>query len=180
MDYAERGISEFPEFEGNYLVVGKMRYDRWKEDALPKDGLTAVQNFERAHELNRENYKTLLALGQIYLIVGAKAWAEERLKSILFLAPDDQRVARERNGDAKLVRVPAVGCGELEQLVAGSHVVEIRRSRTRARIGVGLGSYDGDVHAFPPPEPILAARRRGYDILGAVTGKARSAPSRRA
>ena len=94
MEYAVRGIAEYPEFEGNYLIVGKMRYDRWKDDALPKDGLNAVQNFERAHELNRENYKTLLALGQIYLIVGAKAWAEERLKAILFLAPDDQR-ARE-------------------------------------------------------------------------------------
>jgi tetratricopeptide (TPR) repeat protein len=111
---AEDGTARFPDFEGNYIVLGRMRYDRWRDDSLPKDGLLAMQYLERAHELNRENYKTLMTLGQMYLMVGAKEAAEEKLTAILFLAPDDQR-AREYLNTARNLPETTVDLDDLLQ-----------------------------------------------------------------
>ena len=120
---AEAGIERFPDFEGNYLIMGRIRYARWKDDFLPRDGLLAVKHLERALELNRENYKTLLALSQVYLRIGARAEAEEKLNALLFLAPDDQR-AREFLSTARNLPEPPETLQEILEAFRESRLQE--------------------------------------------------------
>ncbi|MCZ6602585.1 MAG: hypothetical protein O6952_06240, partial [Planctomycetota bacterium] len=132
---AEEGIDKFPDFEGNHLIMGKIRYERWKEDFLPRDGVLASRHLERALELNKENYKTLLALSKFYLQVGAKTEAEDKLNAILYLTPDDQR-AREYLSTVNAL--PDAG-GELEEILS-----EYRDSRAEGENGQDIFS-DSDI-----------------------------------
>ena len=131
---AETGIETYPNFEGNHLVMGKIRFQRWKEDYLPRDGLLAIKHMERALELNRENYKTLLALSQLYLRIGAKTEAEDKLNALLFLAPDDQR-AREFLNAARTLPEPS---GTLDEILG-----EYRDSRAMGNDGEGVPDEAG-------------------------------------
>jgi len=57
-----------------------------------RDGLMAVENFERAIRINETNYKALRMLAEMALQIGAVAYAMKQLKAILLFAPDDQEV----------------------------------------------------------------------------------------
>ena len=91
LDLCREAIRKFPDYEGTYLIVGKIRYRRYREAGLPKDGMLAVEFFEKALKLNSKNYKTLMQLGEIYLELGMPAKATEKFKTVLYFAPEDQR-----------------------------------------------------------------------------------------
>jgi tetratricopeptide (TPR) repeat protein len=91
LDVCRDGIKQFPTYEGMYLIMGKIRYNRYLEEGLPRDGLLAVEFFEKALELNTRDYKTLIRLSEIYLELGMRTKAVEKLKSVLYFAPEDER-----------------------------------------------------------------------------------------
>lgn len=85
-------IQKFPDSDTPYLQVGQIRLARWRQDLLARDGLMAVENFERAIRLNETNYKALRLLSEMALQIGAVSHAMSKLKAILLFAPDDQEV----------------------------------------------------------------------------------------
>jgi tetratricopeptide (TPR) repeat protein len=91
LDICREAIRKFPDYEGTYLIVGKIRYRRYREEGLPHDGMLAVEFFEKALGLNSKNYKTLMQLGEIYLELGLPAKAVDKFKGVLYFAPEDER-----------------------------------------------------------------------------------------
>jgi tetratricopeptide (TPR) repeat protein len=91
LDICREGIKQFPAYEGMYLIMGKIRYNRYLKEGLPRDGVLAVELFEKALQLNERDYKTLIRLSEIYIELGMRTKAQEKLKTILFFAPEDER-----------------------------------------------------------------------------------------
>jgi tetratricopeptide (TPR) repeat protein len=91
LDICREAIRKFPDYEGTYLIVGKIRHRRYREEGLPRDGLLSVEFFEKALKLNAKNYKTLMQLGEIYLELSMPIKASEKFKSVLYFAPEDER-----------------------------------------------------------------------------------------
>lgn len=91
MELARKGVELYPNFEGNYIVLADLRYERFQRDLRASDGLTAIELFEKAVDLNRENYRLLFQLTEIYQAIGAKQRGIEKVKMILDFAPDDRK-----------------------------------------------------------------------------------------
>lgn len=89
IEFARKGTRLFPDFEGNYIVLGDIRYERFQRDLRATDGIRAVTLLEKAADLNRENYRLLKELAEIYLAIGAKDSAIGKLNELLSFAPDD-------------------------------------------------------------------------------------------
>lgn len=89
IELARKGVELYPNFEGNYIVLGDIRYERFQRDLRASDGLIAIEYFEKASDLNRENYRLLFQLAEIYSAVGARDRAIEKINAILAFAPDD-------------------------------------------------------------------------------------------
>jgi tetratricopeptide (TPR) repeat protein len=91
MELARKGVDQYPNFEGNYIVLADIRYERFQRDLRAEDGMQAVNMFEKAVDLNRENYRLLFQLAEIYAAIGAKQRGLEKVKMILDFAPDDRK-----------------------------------------------------------------------------------------
>lgn len=91
VELARKGVELYPGFEGNYIVLADVRYERFQRDLRASDGMTAISLFEKAVDLNRENYRLLFQLVEIYIAVGAKQRAIEKVQMILDFAPDDRK-----------------------------------------------------------------------------------------
>jgi tetratricopeptide (TPR) repeat protein len=89
IELARKGVELYPNFEGNYIVLGDIRYERFQRDLRASDGQLAIEHFEKASDLNRENYRLLYQLAEIYSAVGARDTAIDKINSILAFAPDD-------------------------------------------------------------------------------------------
>lgn len=89
IELARKGVDLYPEFEGNYIVLGDIRYERFQRDLRASDGLVAIELFEKAADLNHENYRLMFQLAEIYQAVGAREQALEKVNNILAFAPDD-------------------------------------------------------------------------------------------
>ncbi|MHC4779549.1 MAG: tetratricopeptide repeat protein [Planctomycetota bacterium] len=85
---------KFPLSENSFLIVGEIRYQRFHEDLLAKDGQLAIENLEKALGLNASNYKALLLSAEIYIAIGLLDNASRNLSQILEFAPTDDRVRR--------------------------------------------------------------------------------------
>lgn len=90
LEMARKGVELYPNFEGNYIVLADIRYERFQRDLRAADGLEAIQLFEKAVDLNRENYRLLFQLAEIYRATGAIGHALDKVKLILEFAPDDR------------------------------------------------------------------------------------------
>jgi tetratricopeptide (TPR) repeat protein len=111
IELARKGVDLYPEFEGNYIVLGDIRYERFQRDLRASDGLVAVELFEKASDLNHENYRLLFQLAEIYQAIGAREMALEKLNAILAFAPDDanalkklEEVQRMKSSKAKTLK----------------------------------------------------------------------------
>lgn len=91
LDVCREGIKRFPDYEGMYVIMGKIRYKRYLQEGLPRDGMLAVEFFEKALQLNEKDYKTFIRLSEIYLELGMRSKAIEKLNSVLYFAPEDER-----------------------------------------------------------------------------------------
>lgn len=94
VELARKGSELYPTFEGNYIVLADIRYERFQRDLRASDGLQAIALFEKAVDLNRENYRLLFQLAEIYQAIGARDHAIEKAKMILAFAPDDRRALK--------------------------------------------------------------------------------------
>ncbi len=90
IELARKGVELYPNFEGNYIVLADIRYERFQRDMRATDGLQAIDLFEKAVDLNRENYRLLFQLAEIYSAIGARTQALEKAEMILEFAPDDR------------------------------------------------------------------------------------------
>ena len=90
IELARKGAELYPNFEGNYIVLADIRYERFQRDMRAADGLAAIEMFEKAVDLNRENYRLLFQLAEIYHAIGATPKALEKAEMILDFAPDDR------------------------------------------------------------------------------------------
>lgn len=94
MRYCKQAMEMFPNDDNAYLIIGELRLRRFYMDLLAKDGRLAMENLEKAFEINNKNYKALLILAKFYLQIGLINKSRQRLKNILVFAPEDDN-ARE-------------------------------------------------------------------------------------
>jgi len=92
LELCREAMHNFPTHEGVYLIVGAIRYERYLKNRHPKDGVAAVENFEKALKLNNSNYKVLRCLGQLYLELGMPRKAMEKLRSALSYMPNEPQL----------------------------------------------------------------------------------------
>ncbi|MEK7867241.1 MAG: tetratricopeptide repeat protein [Planctomycetota bacterium] len=168
LETCRRGSVPFPNDENLHLVDGLVRYDRFHEDFLAKDGQRAVEHLEKAASLNARNYKAHALLAQMFVEIGALGRAKESLKTVLRLAPEDDR-ARQM-----LARVTSAAPGtapetDLEQLFLD---VERRGSLTReARAMVAGESEKGGTERLGRvDESKLAPLLGRFDTVEGVRG----------
>lgn len=101
-DLALSAVEKFPQSDGNYIVLGKIRARRFAVSHQAKDGFLAIQYFERAVELNRDNYRSLLTMAEILVEIGQRTRALQVLDQILRFAPNDPRARRLRERALRL------------------------------------------------------------------------------
>ncbi len=101
-DLALSAVEKFPQSDGNYIVLGKIRARRFAVSHQAKDGFLSIQYFERAVELNRDNYRSLLTMAEILVEVGQRTRALQVLEQILRFAPNDPRARRLRERALRL------------------------------------------------------------------------------
>lgn len=89
LELCRKAIDHFPEHEGPWIIFGKIRLERFKEDWIGKDAMLTIQHYEKALELNQTSYKTLVDLAELYTEVGAKRRAIKKCEAILYFAPED-------------------------------------------------------------------------------------------
>ncbi|HVY61758.1 MAG TPA: tetratricopeptide repeat protein, partial [Planctomycetota bacterium] len=89
LELCKKAIELFPDHEGPWIIFGKIRLERFKEDWIAKDALLTIQHYEKALELNNTSYKTLVDLAELYTEIGAKRRATKKCESILYFAPED-------------------------------------------------------------------------------------------
>jgi tetratricopeptide (TPR) repeat protein len=135
-DLCNRGIQVYAEHEGNFIVLGTLRHERWKMDHRARDGLKAVEFYRKSLDLNRSSYKTLLALAQIYLAIGAKRQAIENAEAILYFAPADENAHKIVEAANKL---PDPGRLEVDELFRQHEEKKLGEAKRRAELG-GVGS----------------------------------------
>ncbi len=105
LKYCRDSIEMFPKDDSAYLIIGELRLRRFYMDLLEKDGRLAMENLERAYEINNKNYKALISLAKFYLQIGMLSKAQQRLKSIALFAPEDD-VVRELSEVLKKIPQP--------------------------------------------------------------------------
>lgn len=138
------GSEKFPDYEGNYLIVGKLRYQRWKKDGLAADGKLAVEFFEKALDLNPENYKTMLQLAEIYLQIGAVEEGKKKLKGVLHATPDDQRANQLINYAKNLPPLPEMPLEDLFNLAEQRRQANLLEFEKDTPDGWALSRFAGD------------------------------------
>ncbi len=89
LELCRKAIELFPDHEGPWIIFGKIRLERFKEDWIARDALLTIQHYERALELNSTSYKTLVDLAELYTEIGAKRRAIKKCEAILYFAPED-------------------------------------------------------------------------------------------
>lgn len=89
LELCKKAIELFPDHEGPWIIFGKIRLERFKEDWIARDALLTIQHYEKALELNNTSYKTLVDLAELYTEIGAKRRATKKCESILYFAPED-------------------------------------------------------------------------------------------
>lgn len=168
LETCRRGSVMFPNDENLHLVDGLVRFDRFHEDFLAKDGLRAIEHLERAAALNPNNYKAHALLAQIFVEVGALGKAKESLRAVLRIAPEDER-ARQM-----LARVEAAAptAGAEVDLEAMLLEVEKRGSLTKeARALVtGEAGTPGTERRSRVDETKLAPLLGRFDAVDGIRG----------
>ncbi len=114
IELCRKAIQLYPEHEGPWIILGKTRLERFKEDWIPRDALLAISYYEKALDFNRNSYKTLIDLAELYTEVGAKRRAIRKCEAILYFAPEDEKaLALLRKAQA----LPDLKREDLEELV---------------------------------------------------------------
>jgi predicted regulator of Ras-like GTPase activity (Roadblock/LC7/MglB family) len=130
IDLCNKGIELYPDHEAGWIILGKIRLERFKEDFLPRDALLAIEYFERAFELNRSSYKTLLELAELFTDVGAKRRARRKLDAIFEFAPDDEKALALRQ---KVESLPDARREDLDELVKEHAEKRLKAATRRGR-----------------------------------------------
>lgn len=79
---ADEARKAFPHKEDPYLILGKIRWERFRKDLIAKDGLEAVENLKETIRLNPGNLNAHCLLGEIHLAVGSSKKALEHFTKV--------------------------------------------------------------------------------------------------
>lgn len=88
-ELALEGVTKFPQSDGLLLICGLVRMDRFHADFLANDFTEAVRHFEKAMELNPNNFKSLMSLGRLYAEIGANDKAKDYLEQAIKVGQSD-------------------------------------------------------------------------------------------
>lgn len=160
IELARKGVELYPNFEGNYIVLADIRYERFQRDLRASDGMQAIAQFEKAVDLNRENYRLLFQLAEIYQAVGARTQAIDKAKMILEFAPDDRKAL------ALVEKLEQMKPGRSDDLKDVLQDFERRASGGNAiRPGVLSTRYTRNPDHLARKLPVLAERMSGFQRI---------------
>jgi predicted regulator of Ras-like GTPase activity (Roadblock/LC7/MglB family) len=90
LEVCRRGIVMFPDAEELHLINGQIRFHRFHESYLAKDGLKAVEHLSKAAQINPRNYKAQQLLARLLTEARCFRKAQEVLECILSFMHDDE------------------------------------------------------------------------------------------
>jgi tetratricopeptide (TPR) repeat protein len=93
MDISRRGLEKFPKSEGLHFLDGQIRFDRFHNEFIARDGEKCLEHLRVAATLNPQNYRALLLLARLYGELGLTKQAREQIAALRRIAPDDETVA---------------------------------------------------------------------------------------
>jgi tetratricopeptide (TPR) repeat protein len=92
LDMIREGLGRFPKSEGLHFLDGQIRFDRFHDEFIARDGAKCIEHLGDATRLNPQNYKAWLLLGRLYGELGLTEQARQCCKTLRRLAPDDETV----------------------------------------------------------------------------------------
>jgi len=95
-EVATRYVEEFPDAAEAYVHLGEVYLSRYFGELFARDAWSAVENFDRALQLNPETIRAHVMLGLLYYAVGAPRYSANELSEVLRLDPTNTRVAEFR------------------------------------------------------------------------------------
>lgn len=82
LEICHRCVDKFPESDIPYLVQGRIGLDRFQRTRTVRDGRFAVDNFQRAAEIDRFNLRAHIHLAEIFAAIGAPRTALHHLERV--------------------------------------------------------------------------------------------------
>lgn len=154
LKYCRQAIQKFPQDDSPYLIIGQLRLRRFYKDYIAKDGHLALENLEKASQINSRNYKSLLSMAKLYLQIGALTKARQKLKNILLFAPEDGDV---KNLIELSTKIPKPAHEDVDILL---QIVEQER-----KLYHYLDTTQQESVSSPPVEEIVQALESCQNIL---------------
>ncbi len=131
LELCKKTIEAFPDYEGAWIVLGKMSLQRFKEEWIAHDAMVTIQHYEKACELNNTSYTALFELADLYTEIGAKLRATRTCDSILRFAPEDGAALRLLQECLKIPYQQREDVEELVKIYAEKRKGEQRPERRR-------------------------------------------------
>ncbi|MGA1869185.1 MAG: roadblock/LC7 domain-containing protein [bacterium] len=92
IEVCKQGLSLFPEYGRNNLVLGTLYYDQYQISLDSENALMAIQYLEKAIKHGIDNQKAYFDLINLYLDIGAFGRAKKKIYRYQDLFPDDAKM----------------------------------------------------------------------------------------
>jgi len=144
LEVCRQCVANFPEYEGAYTIMGRLRHERFRKEGLARDGMKAVENYEKTIRLNPNSYKTLLELGGLYLEIGAIRLGVEKLEKIQEFDRTDERTNKLLDWARGQTPLPEEDLEDLFK-IQQERRVQIRLETAADRIGMTAAQVERKV-----------------------------------
>lgn len=92
LDLIRQGLEKFPQSEGLHFLDGQIRFDRFHEEFIARDGDRCLFHLGEAVRLNPQNYKAWMQLARLNGELGLYDQARACVATLRRIAPDDEVV----------------------------------------------------------------------------------------
>ncbi len=96
LEVAQQYVEEFPDSSDSFVHLGEVFLARYFTEIFARDAWSAVENLERALELDPSTVRARVHLGMLYFAIGAVRYAANELGEILHIDPSNTRAAEFR------------------------------------------------------------------------------------
>ena len=96
LELAQRYVKEFPDAADAHVQLGEVYLARYFTEFFARDAWAAIENLNRAAELNADTMRAHVLLGVLYFAIGAPRYCGNELGEVLRIDPSNPRIAEFR------------------------------------------------------------------------------------
>ncbi len=162
LDLVRDGLEKEPSHQGHYILLADYRVGRFKRDGLARDGIVASELYEKALDLNRDNFRLLLKAGRHYIDLGMRALAMEHCQRAMQLAPDNDQAVHLLEKARKL---PASDVTEVRIAARDYELREQERRQKARRESASRGRASSLATRYQDQSDLLGQRLAPFEQL---------------